>query len=186
MEVNNLIINFDFSLIALSLVNIALIIIVMFIAFSRNLLNIAILFAIFSLIMAIEYILLDAPDVGITEASVGACISTIYVLLGIVVFGTDCKKVKLSIKKIPIIICLTLGFIISLAFIAYIPLLGSPESPAHNGINRFYIENTGQIMGMKSIVTGILASFRGFDTLFEACVIFTALMSISLIAKIEK
>ncbi len=47
------------------------------VSFSRNLLNSIIIFISYSLIMSIIWILLESPDLAITEAAVGAGITSI-------------------------------------------------------------------------------------------------------------
>lgn len=47
------------------------------VSFSKNLLNSILIFMSFSLIMSIMWILLQSPDLAITEAAVGAGVTTI-------------------------------------------------------------------------------------------------------------
>jgi multicomponent Na+:H+ antiporter subunit B len=64
------------------------------------------------------------------------------------------------------------GFLIycSLEF----PLWGDPHSPASTHVSPYYIENTLKDTSVPNIVTAILADYRGYDTMFETIVIFTA------------
>src|SRR5687767_3059343 len=57
----------------------------------RNLLGAAVILGIFSLLMALIYMLLDAPDVALTEAAVGAGISTVL-FLGALSFTVQIPK----------------------------------------------------------------------------------------------
>ena len=45
----------------------------------------------------------------------------------------------------------------------------------------YYIANTKTDMGIPNLVTGVLASYRGYDTLGETVVIFTAGLGVLLI-----
>lgn len=47
------------------------------VSFSRNLLNSILIFMSFSLIMSILWVCLESPDLGITEAAVGAGVTSI-------------------------------------------------------------------------------------------------------------
>lgn len=47
------------------------------VSFSKNLLNAILIFMSYSLIMSIIWILLESPDLAITEAAVGAGVTTI-------------------------------------------------------------------------------------------------------------
>ena len=44
-----------------------------------------------------------------------------------------------------------------------------------------YIEQSGQEIGVPNIVTSVLASYRGFDTLGEVAVVFTAGIGVMLL-----
>jgi uncharacterized MnhB-related membrane protein len=50
---------------------------------SRDLLVAAVIFAVYSLIMAVVYVQLNSPDVGLTEAAVGAGVTTVLFILAI-------------------------------------------------------------------------------------------------------
>jgi multicomponent Na+:H+ antiporter subunit B len=59
---------------------------------------------------------------------------------------------------------------------------GSEAGPLHqHAATKHYIENTEKEIGINSIVAAILASYRGFDTLGETLVIFTAGIIVTLI-----
>ena len=49
--------------------------------FSKNLLNTILIYMSYSLIMAIIWIILESPDLAITEAAVGAGVTTILFLI---------------------------------------------------------------------------------------------------------
>jgi len=53
------------------------------VVFARDLLVASIVFSVYSLIMAILFTQLNAPDVALTEATVGAGISTIFFVVTI-------------------------------------------------------------------------------------------------------
>lgn len=50
------------------------------VTFSRNLLNSVLVFMGFSLVMSVVWILLESPDLAITEAAVGAGVTTVLFL----------------------------------------------------------------------------------------------------------
>ena len=54
------------------------------------------------------------------------------------------------------------------------PLWGDPNSPASTHVSPYYIENTLRDTLVPNIVTAVLADYRGYDTMFETIVIFTA------------
>jgi multicomponent Na+:H+ antiporter subunit B len=54
------------------------------------------------------------------------------------------------------------------------PLWGDPHSPANSHVSPYYIEHTLKDTSVPNIVTAVLADYRGYDTMFETIVIFTA------------
>jgi multicomponent Na+:H+ antiporter subunit B len=62
-----------------------------------------------------------------------------------------------------------------------IPGFGTPDAPAQTHVARYYIENALPETGVPNIVTAVLASYRGFDTLGEVTVIFTAAVAVMLL-----
>ena len=54
------------------------------------------------------------------------------------------------------------------------PPWGDPHSPASTHVSAYYIEHTLEDTSVPNIVTAILADYRGYDTMFETIVIFTA------------
>ena len=55
-----------------------------------------------------------------------------------------------------------------------LPPLGDPDAPAHRHVAPRYIERSPEEVGVPNLVTAVLASYRGYDTLGEVTVIFTA------------
>lgn len=63
------------------------------------------------------------------------------------------------------------------------PAFGDPEAPATCYTGKLYIDLALRDVGVENIVTAILASYRGFDTLGETVVIFTAGISVALLLR---
>ena len=55
-----------------------------------------------------------------------------------------------------------------------LPELGDPDQPASVHVSPRYIESSQEEAGATNMVTAVLADYRGYDTLGEAVVIFTA------------
>jgi len=58
---------------------------------------------------------------------------------------------------------------------------GDPSSPASGHVSEYYIEHAMEDAHTPNIVTALLADYRGFDTLGETLVIFTATLACVLI-----
>lgn len=55
-----------------------------------------------------------------------------------------------------------------------LPRVGDPQSPASTHVSPYYIEHSHHETGAPNFVTAVLADYRGYDTLGETTVIFTA------------
>jgi len=65
-----------------------------------------------------------------------------------------------------------------------LPAFGDPDSPANqHPIIEHYINNSETESGVGNIVTALLANYRGYDTLGETAVIFTAGMAVLLLLR---
>ena len=63
------------------------------------------------------------------------------------------------------------------------PDWGSPRSPANLHVSPRYIEKTVEETAVPNMVTSVLADYRGYDTLGETTVIFTAGLSCILLIR---
>lgn len=64
--------------------------------------------------------------------------------------------------------------VIFVSVASWLPLVGDPNSPASSHVTPRYIEKSHEEAGSPNFVTAVLANYRGYDTLGEATVIFTA------------
>ncbi|AIL64989.1 Mnh complex subunit A1 [Rickettsiales bacterium Ac37b] len=148
-----------------------------FIIYNKNILTCIIILSAFSLIMTVIYILLDAPDVAITEASVGACVSTIILLTSLTHININNSSPKNQGFTLRLIFSIVLGIMLVgiLSYLTlYFPDYGEHIILSQSPITKHYIQSSGIEIGIPEIVTSILASYRGYDTLGETIVIFTA------------
>ena len=150
----------------------------------RNLFSVVILSTIYSFLMATLLLIFDAVDVALTEAAVGAGISTVLMLT--VLYYTKVNEEKPKFKSIlPLTICLTIGGL--LIYGTYgLPPFGASDTPIHTHISVQYLERSMSETGVPNVVTSVLASYRGFDTLGEVIVVFTAAIGVLSILKRDK
>ncbi len=139
----------------------------------RRLFGVAMLSGIYSLLTALFFVLMDAVDVAFTEAAVGAGVSTILVLSGMALASRRENPVSRQRALMPLIIVGLVGIALLYATID-MPHFGDPESPANAYVGRQYIERMPSEIDVPNLVTGVLASYRGYDTLGEVVVVFTA------------
>ena len=147
----------------------------------RNLFAVVILGGIYSFLMASVMIVLDAVDVAMTEASVGAGISTVLMLATLYL-----TKVEEAPPVHTVILPLFVAVVTAGALVygtIDLPPFGLAETPVHQHVGPYYLEKTLKQTGIPNVVTAVLASYRGFDTFGEVTVVFTAGIGVMLLLK---
>ncbi len=138
----------------------------------KDLFAVVMLSGIYGLLTASFFVAMDAVDVAFTEASVGAGISTLLLLVAI----AKTKRTEHPVRHKPllalVLVSITGGLLIYGTF--DMPYFGSAEAPSQSHVTSRYIDDSYAEVGIPNIVTSVLASYRGFDTFGEVVVIFTA------------
>ncbi len=160
------------------------------VAFTKRNLTAIIIFTTYSLVMSILWILIKSPDLAITEAAVGAGITSLlfYITLrdvGELVSTTKVKKRKKSKKTESNLaynffsILFTLGIVSILLYtINFLPEQGGFNVPALNEVFDRYVSSGVEETGAINIVAAVILDYRAFDTFGEATMLFTATMGV--------
>jgi multicomponent Na+:H+ antiporter subunit B len=139
----------------------------------RSLFAVVMFSGIFSLTAAALWVVLDAVDVAFTEASVGAGIATVLGLATLALTRFDEEKRCRLLQPGPLLTALITG-----AALIYgtfdMPAYGDPNAPIHRHVAPRYLQESLAETGVPNVVTSVLASYRGYDTLGETTVILTA------------
>ncbi len=151
------------------------------IVFQRNLFAVVVLAGIYSFLMASVLIVLDAVDVAMTEASVGAGVSTV-VLLGTLHLVRSIEYPSKRSALIPIIVAGATGAALVWGTIGLSPF-GAADSAIQNHVAPKYLADSVKETLVPNVVTSTLADYRGYDTLGETTVIFTAGIGVLLLLK---
>jgi len=150
----------------------------------RNLFTVIMLFSGFSFISAGLFVVMDAVDVAFTEAAVGAGISTVLMLgtLALTYKHKEPHEEKIPAHRpwLPLLVVVITGGMLIYGT-TDIPNYGDPQAPAQQHVAPYYLEKGLADTGVPNIVTAVLASYRGFDTLGEVTVIFTAGIAVLLL-----
>jgi multicomponent Na+:H+ antiporter subunit B len=143
---------------------------------SRTYLSAVVTLAIFSVLSSLEYMILGAPAVAITEAAINACLSTVLLLCAgnKVNFAFEGRHQRYSPWLSAPALLLWSALVI---FASKFPGFGEMTNPVITQ-GRIYTMKTAEAMGFPNVVTAILASFRGYDTLLETVVIFAAAVAV--------
>jgi multicomponent Na+:H+ antiporter subunit B len=175
----------------------------------RDLLGATSVLGAYSLMMAVLWCQMNALDVAFTEAAVGAGISTVLMLaaLGRIgrreqgsVFGPMFYRPLLSMRVRhahqtegrprlggpagAAVLCVLVG-----AALLYgtrdMPRVGDASSPANTRkeVAEHYLQRSGEEVGPPNTVTSVLGDYRGYDTMGETTVIFTAALSVLLLLR---
>jgi len=139
---------------------------------TKNLFVAVVLSGIFSLLMAANFFLLDAADVALTEAAIGAGISTVLFLGALALTGQR-ERSRPTNKLVALGVVAAVTLIVIYATFDK-PGFGDPMAPVHQHVAPWYLETTRDAIDIPNVVTAVLASFRGYDTLGEVLVVFTA------------
>ncbi|WP_135302526.1 DUF4040 domain-containing protein [Haloarcula amylovorans] len=132
-------------------------------------------FAAYSLGVSILWLILQAPDVGLTEAAVGAGIMTILFLLALANTVTPDADELFESLNLRAMLFVGVFVLVMGATVPALPAIGDPTAPVVSGeVSQYYIENAYEETHVKNAVTAVLAAYRGFDTLGEAVVVFAA------------
>ena len=138
----------------------------------RDLFAVVMMFGIYSLLAAAVFVVLDAVDVAFTEAAVGVGISTVLMLATIGLVGRW-ERPSSHRPLLPLLAVSVTGAVLIYGTLD-MPHFGEPNAAAHLHIAPRYLEQSPDEIGIPNVVTSILASYRGYDTLGELTVIFTA------------
>ena len=177
----------------------------------RNLLTATAILGAYSLMMALLWCQMNALDVAFTEAAVGAGISTVLMLAAIQRIGTKehgtthgplARLLLQTMREHEIrrrargirperaatfaaaLVCVLVGGVL-LYGTRDMPQVGDPRSPAnaHPDVAQHFIEKSGDEVGPHNIVTSVLGDYRGYDTMGETVVIFTAALCVLLLLR---
>ncbi|MEM8700052.1 MAG: DUF4040 domain-containing protein [Pseudomonadota bacterium] len=148
---------------------------------ARNLFAVVVLAGAYSFLMASVMMVLDAVDVAMTEASVGAGISTVLALGALHLTKVHEAAPRFSIT-LPLVVAIGTG--VMLVFGTWgLPGFGLAETPMNTHVGADYLARNYEETHIPNVVTSVLASYRGFDTLGETAVIFTAGIGVLLLLK---
>jgi multicomponent Na+:H+ antiporter subunit B len=147
----------------------------------RNLFGVVVLAGIYSFLMASVLIVLDAVDVAMTEAAVGAGVSTVVLLATLHL--TQCMEYpRPRPAYVPLFVAIGTGA--ALVWGTYsLPPFGTADAVIHHHVVPRYLSESVNETMVPNVVTAVLADYRSYDTLGETTVIFTAGIGVLLLLK---
>ena len=136
------------------------------------------------MVCATIFFISDAVDVALTEAAVGAGISTLLFIK--VLHNIDDTLPKKTARDLSSFILFFLLSIILISFSLNFPEFGLSSVTSDAPSTQYYLNQSQVDIGIPNVVTSILAGYRAFDTLGEVLVIFIAGISVLGILREEK
>ena len=158
--------------------------------FTKSIFGTVILNSIFSLCLSVIYVVFNSPDVALTEVAINVFLSSAILFITLKISNQTNGKVNNVYNTNQIYTRYKNNFVkkavifVSFASIFYLitfTLLNILQTIETNTILKandksslwyLYINLSVPLTGVKNVVTSTLASFRGFDTMFETFVIF--------------
>ena len=147
----------------------------------RNLFGVAVLSGAYSFLMASVMVVLDAVDVAMTEAAVGAGISMVLILGALYLTKIEEAPPRYS-PILPLVISAGTGAMLIYGTLG-LPDFGTADQPVNLHVGAAYLERNMDETGIPNVVTAVLGSWRGFDTLGETAVIFVAGIGVVLLLR---
>lgn len=106
--------------------------------------------------------------------------STALFIAALIPCGKDTRPPSLTALIVPLIVVLITGT--ALVYTSRdMPPFGDAHAPAQSHVASYYLQHTREDIGIPNVVTAILASYRGFDTLGETAVVFLAALGVLLL-----
>jgi len=152
---------------------------------TRNLIGAVFILSCYSFVLALNWAWLGAVDVAFTEAVVGAGLSTVFFLMAL--FLTSPEEARSPHHRGH---WLALGGLLALALLLVravkdLPRMGDPASAPNAYLSPVYLQRSLEDTLTPNVVTSIVMDYRGFDTLIETTVIFTAGIACALLLRRE-
>jgi multicomponent Na+:H+ antiporter subunit B len=172
--------------IILSIILVFMILGAIYALYARDLLSALISCGIVGYSLVICFLLLQAPDLAIVQIVVETI--TLLIMIAVVL---DSSREELKEKKVVglklshfrkwyvmnvilVIVCL----VVLLYFFKEVTSTLDPLGKHLTRMSTAYIENAAEKTGSANLVTGVLFDFRGYDTLGEVTILFTAVIGV--------
>ncbi|MCT9097945.1 DUF4040 domain-containing protein [Haloarchaeobius sp. HME9146] len=168
-------------------------------ALASRLTTVLVAFGAYSLGLAMVWVVFRAPDVALTEAAVGAGVTTALFILVVArsrrsagsaaaegsvstdggrsvarSTGPEARPRRVRPASVAIAALVTVGL---LATVPALPAVGDAEAPGFGPVTEYYIADSAE-RGIDNVVTAVLVVYRGFDTFGEIAVVFAAAVAV--------
>lgn len=140
---------------------------------AADLLTAVVVLGAYSFAMSLLWAAIGAVDVAFTEVVVGAGASTVLFLATLLRTSRRRSALPSGLRWFSLAVVVAVGAAL-VAVTQPIAPWGDPGSPPSRHVSPRYITHTVAETGTPNAVTSVLADYRGYDTLIETVVIFSA------------
>jgi multicomponent Na+:H+ antiporter subunit A len=129
--------------------------------------------------VSLFFVLFRAPDLALTQLVIETVSVALFLLCFYHLPKLSRHEERMKFKLENAVISIGVGVVVTLFAIS------SYSTKLFDSISSYYIENVYEEAGGKNMVNVILVDFRGFDTLFEICVLAIASLGIYSMIKLR-
>lgn len=145
---------------------------------SRDLFRAVVQFIVFGLLLALVWGRLNAPDVALTEAAIGAGLTGALLLTALSRLGSDggdaaCRYTLRELASTPQVLAVVLLALAVAGWVAFVALGTSPGAGLYHSVHERLSHS-----GVSHPVTAVLLNFRAYDTLLEVAVLAAAVIGV--------
>jgi multicomponent Na+:H+ antiporter subunit A len=149
------------------------------ILFAKSRLTSIILLGAVGYTVALLFVVFRAPDLALTQLVIETVSVALFLLCFYHLPNFRRNEEPIGFKAVNLLISIGVGLIVTLI------ALSSHSTKLFPSISNYYIENTYKKAGGENMVNVILVDFRGFDTMFEICVLAIAALGIFSMIKLR-
>jgi multicomponent Na+:H+ antiporter subunit B len=146
----------------------------------RSLIATVAVMAAFSLLVALLFAGMAAPDVAFVEAVLGSAFVGVLLLVAVLVTGDHATGIDRRAAWVAGPLVVAFAGLMLLAS-ADLPDRGDPDSPAAQGVAREFTAGAVDDAKTPNVVTAVLADYRSLDTLGETLVVFSAALAAAVV-----
>ncbi|MCA1041404.1 Na+/H+ antiporter subunit A [Bacillus infantis] len=149
------------------------------ILFAKSRLTSIILLGAVGYTVALFFVLFRAPDLALTQLVIETVSVSLFLLCFYHLPKLKRDEERIRFKAVNLAVSIGVGAIVTLI------ALSAHSNKLFDSIASYYIENTYKEAAGKNMVNVILVDFRGFDTMFEICVLGIAALGIFAMIKLR-
>jgi multicomponent Na+:H+ antiporter subunit B len=150
---------------------------------ARDLLSAVVAYGIVGFGLVILFLLLQAPDLALVQIVIEAI--TLIIMIAVILNSTR-EEIKTKSRRTAAYVVIAIIFA-GLFLYFFNRVTGHLSAFGEHALrmSQAYLEPGAEITGSANLVTGVIFDFRGYDTLGEATILFTAVIGVLTVLRIR-